>query len=70
MTTFETLEEAIALNNSVAQGLSSSLFTKDLGAAMTFIGATGSDTGIINVNGSTSGAGKTPVLRMDPRSVA
>lgn len=25
---------------------------------MTFIGATGSDTGIINVNGSTSGAGE------------
>ncbi|GAA5975997.1 hypothetical protein JCM10908_005351 [Rhodotorula pacifica] len=56
VTTFDTLEEAIALNNSVEQGLSSSLFTKDLGAAMTFIGATGSDTGIININGSTSGA--------------
>lgn len=30
VTTFETLEEAIALNNSVAQGLSSSLFTQSV----------------------------------------
>jgi aldehyde dehydrogenase family 7 protein A1 len=104
--TFDTLEEAVALNNSVEQGLSSSLFTSfvfrslfstllapyhftdflltsvlslsllfslansvldplprhlscrnsNLSNAYHFIGPAGSDCGIININGSTSGA--------------
>lgn len=54
--TFETLEEAIAINNSVRQGLSSTLFTKDLGNVFTWVGPEGSDCGIVNVNQSTSGA--------------
>ncbi|ORY72407.1 succinate-semialdehyde dehydrogenase [Leucosporidium creatinivorum] len=56
VSTFETLEEAIELNNGVAQGLSSALFTQDLSNALKWIGPEGSDTGIVNVNGSTSGA--------------
>lgn len=52
----DTLEEAIALNNSVPQGLSSSLFTRDLLAAERWLSAVGSDTGIANVNAGTSGA--------------
>ncbi|GAA6002423.1 uncharacterized protein JCM10292_006650 [Rhodotorula paludigena] len=56
VSTFDTLEEAIRLNNSVDQGLSTALFTKDLSTAMQFVGPAGADSGIINVNGSTSGA--------------
>lgn len=54
--TFETLQEAIEINNSVRQGLSSTLFTKDLGNVFTWVGPNGSDCGIVNVNQSTSGA--------------
>jgi len=50
------LDEAIALNNGVNQGLSSSIFTNDLREAEHFLGATGSDCGIANVNIGTSGA--------------
>jgi len=50
------LEEAIALNNAVAQGLSSSIFTTDLREAERFISAAGSDCGIANVNIGPSGA--------------
>ena len=50
------LDEAIALNNDVTQGLSSSIFTNDLREAEHFLGATGSDCGIANVNIGTSGA--------------
>jgi len=50
------LDEAIALNNGVRQGLSSAIFTDDLPAAERFLGATGSDCGIANVNIGTSGA--------------
>lgn len=53
---FSTLEEAVQLNNSVRQGLSSSLFTKDLKNVGEWQGALGSDCGIVNVNVSTSGA--------------
>ena len=53
---FDTLDEAIALNNSVPQGLSSSLFTRTLTNVGTWQGALGSDCGIVNVNVSTSGA--------------
>ncbi|MGD9386863.1 MAG: aldehyde dehydrogenase family protein [Gammaproteobacteria bacterium] len=49
-------DEAIALNNSVRQGLSAAIFTDDLQAAERFLSATGSDCGIANVNIGTSGA--------------
>ncbi|MFU8820407.1 MAG: aldehyde dehydrogenase family protein [Gammaproteobacteria bacterium] len=49
-------DEAIALNNSVRQGLSSAIFTDDLQAGERFLSATGSDCGIANVNIGTSGA--------------
>jgi aldehyde dehydrogenase (NAD+) len=52
----DTLEEAIQLNNSVRQGLSSAIFTNNLRAAETFLSAEGSDCGIANVNIGTSGA--------------
>ena len=50
------LDEAIAVNNDVPQGLSSSIFTADVRAAERFLAATGSDCGIANVNIGTSGA--------------
>jgi aldehyde dehydrogenase (NAD+) len=50
------LEEAIALNNAVPQGLSSSIFTGDLKEAERFMSAAGSDCGIANVNIGPSGA--------------
>jgi aldehyde dehydrogenase (NAD+) len=48
--------DAIALNNSVPQGLSSSIFTNDLREAELFVSAAGSDCGIANVNIGPSGA--------------
>ncbi len=53
---FRTLEEAIAIQNGVPQGLSSALFTQDLKAAEQFLSASGSDCGIANINIGTSGA--------------
>jgi aldehyde dehydrogenase (NAD+) len=53
---YRTLEEAIALNNGVPQGLSSSIFTGDHAEAERFLAADGSDCGIANVNIGTSGA--------------
>jgi len=50
------LDEAIAVNNESAQGLSSSLFTRDLESIFKWIGPHGSDCGIVNVNIPTSGA--------------
>jgi aldehyde dehydrogenase (NAD+) len=50
------LGEAIALNNAVSAGLSSSIFTTDLREAERFLAASGSDCGIANVNIGTSGA--------------
>lgn len=50
------LDDAIARNNDVPQGLSSSIFTTDMREANRFIAATGSDCGIANVNIGTSGA--------------
>ena len=44
------------MQNAVAQGLSSSIFTNDLRSAERFLAATGSDCGIANVNIGTSGA--------------
>ncbi|XP_012256643.2 alpha-aminoadipic semialdehyde dehydrogenase [Athalia rosae] len=52
----QSLEEAVAVNNDVEQGLSSSLFTKNLGDIFKWIGPLGSDCGIVNVNIGTSGA--------------
>ncbi len=53
---YETLEEAIALQNDVPQGLSSSIFTLDMQESETFLSHEGSDCGIANVNIGTSGA--------------
>ena len=53
---YTTLDEAIALNNDVTQGLSSSIFTNDLREAERFLAAAGSDCGIANVNIGPSGA--------------
>jgi aldehyde dehydrogenase (NAD+) len=53
---YGTLEEAVALNNDVPQGLSSSIFTRDQAEAERFLAADGSDCGIANVNIGTSGA--------------
>ena len=50
------VENAIALQNDVVQGLSSSIFTDNLQEAETFLSAAGSDCGIANVNIGTSGA--------------
>jgi aldehyde dehydrogenase (NAD+) len=52
----DTLDEAIALNNAVPQGLSSSLFTTNLRSAEHWLSVVGSDCGIANVNVGTSGA--------------
>ena len=53
---YSDLDEAIALNNAVPQGLSSSIFTTDLREAERFMSAAGSDCGIANVNIGPSGA--------------
>ena len=53
---YRQLDEAIALNNAVTQGLSSSIFTNDLRDAERFLSAGGSDCGIANVNIGPSGA--------------
>jgi aldehyde dehydrogenase (NAD+) len=53
---FDSLEEAIALNNATAHGLSSAIFSTDLRECELFLSASGSDCGIANVNTGTSGA--------------
>ena len=53
---YSNLDEAIALQNDVPQGLSSAIMTKDLREAELFLSARGSDCGIANVNIGTSGA--------------
>lgn len=50
------LDEAIALHNGVPQGLSSAIFSDDVGEAEQFLSHRGSDCGIANVNIGTSGA--------------
>ncbi|GLK77743.1 aldehyde dehydrogenase [Methylopila jiangsuensis] len=52
----ERLEDAIALQNAVSQGLSSAIFTADLREAELFLSERGSDCGIANVNIGPSGA--------------
>ena len=54
--TYDTLDEAIALQNAVPQGLSSCIFTLNLREAEAFLSASGSDCGIANVNIGPSGA--------------
>src|SRR5262249_8982484 len=54
--TYRKLDEAIAMQNAVPQGLSSAIFTNDLREAEEFLSASGSDCGIANVNAGTSGA--------------
>ena len=53
---YETMDEAIAIQNDVPQGLASSIFTTDLREAERFTGPAGSDCGIANVNIGPSGA--------------
>ena len=53
---YNTLDEAIAIQNGVPQGLSSSIMTLNLREAEQFLSAAGSDCGIANVNIGTSGA--------------
>ncbi|HNI32112.1 MAG TPA: aldehyde dehydrogenase family protein [Chitinophagales bacterium] len=53
---YEKLEEAIALQNEVPQGLSSAIMTTNMREMEAFLSASGSDCGIANVNMGTSGA--------------
>jgi aldehyde dehydrogenase (NAD+) len=53
---YSQLDEALALNNAVSQGLSSSIFTNNLKESELFLSASGSDCGIANVNIGPSGA--------------
>ena len=53
---YDTLDDAIRMQNESAHGLSSALFTDSLAAAERFLSATGSDCGIANINLGTSGA--------------
>jgi aldehyde dehydrogenase (NAD+) len=53
---YTTIEQAIAIQNAVPQGLSSSIMTLDLREAEKFLSHAGSDCGIANVNIGTSGA--------------
>lgn len=54
--TYDTLDEAIALQNGVKQGLSSAIMTTNMRESEQFLSANGSDCGIANVNIGTSGA--------------
>ena len=53
---YSELEEAIAIQNNVPQGLSSAIMTNDLRESELFLSVAGSDCGIANVNIGTSGA--------------
>jgi len=52
----KSFEEAVAVNNEVGQGLSSSIFTQSPELTFRWLGAFGSDCGIVNVNIPTNGA--------------
>ena len=56
MMKYKTVDEAIAIQNNVPQGLSSSIFTLNMREAEQFLSVNGSDCGIANVNIGTSGA--------------
>ncbi|MBK9306452.1 MAG: aldehyde dehydrogenase family protein [Nitrospira sp.] len=53
---FQSIDEAIALQNNVPQGLSSAMFSNDIRHGEQFLSAAGSDCGIANLNIGTSGA--------------
>jgi aldehyde dehydrogenase (NAD+) len=53
---YENLEDAIALQNEVPQGLSSAIITNNMREMEAFLASSGSDCGIANVNMGTSGA--------------
>ena len=53
---YETLDEAIAMHNGVAQGLASGIHSTNLGNIERFLSAAGSDCGIVRVNMGTTGA--------------
>jgi aldehyde dehydrogenase (NAD+) len=53
---YDTIDQAIALQNDVPQGLSSAIFTADIRESELFLSPAGSDCGIANVNIGTSGA--------------
>ncbi|MCK9270091.1 MAG: aldehyde dehydrogenase family protein [Bacteroidales bacterium] len=53
---YKTIEEAIELHNSVPQGLSSAIFSKNIHETELFLSHAGSDCGIANVNIATNGA--------------
>lgn len=53
---YKTMEEALAMQNGVPQGLSSAIITNNLRESEAFLAASGSDCGIANVNIGTSGA--------------
>jgi len=53
---YKTIEEAIAMQNNVPQGLSSAIMTQNIREAELFLSFAGSDCGIANVNIGTSGA--------------
>ncbi|MBY0379760.1 MAG: aldehyde dehydrogenase family protein [Burkholderiales bacterium] len=53
---FKNLEQAIAINNQVAYGLSSAIYTQEMKAMEEFLSCRGSDCGIANINIGTSGA--------------
>ena len=54
--TYDDFDQALAMHNDVPQGLSSSIFTRDVREAERFVSADGSDCGIANVNIGPSGA--------------
>ncbi|MFW0794818.1 aldehyde dehydrogenase family protein [Gordonia sp. CPCC 205515] len=54
--TYDTLDEAIAIHNDVAQGLASGIHSTNLTNIETFLSARGSDCGIVRVNMGTTGA--------------
>ena len=56
LVSYKTIDEAVALQNAVPQGLSSAIMTNNLREAELFLSAAGSDCGIANVNIGTSGA--------------
>ncbi len=53
---YKNLDQAIAIQNNVPQGLSSSIFTNNMRESEQFLSAAGSDCGIANINIGTSGA--------------
>jgi len=53
---YDTIDEAIKIQNDVPQGLSSCIFSRDLLETEQFVGPNGSDCGIVNVNIGPSGA--------------